>query len=170
MRFMHETSLALYKAAYKLRWRDGFFSHNWLLLLTYPTVLCILGLIFAKHNSAMQGLCFNLAYFLITFWTVIPALRFYEIRDAYRNSRPDLHASQACTTEIDANQIISVMPGLRQTAYDWASVLSFAQNESVTVVRMIGHHFVFFPTSALNPEQQAELNELVSRHGTRRFS
>jgi len=111
-----------------------------------------------------------LAPFLVFLWIVMSALRHYEIRDAYKNSRPDLRGSQECITEIDADQILSVLPGLRRSAFDWASVLAFAQNESVTVVRMVGHQFVFFPTSALNPEQRAELDELVSRHGTRRFS
>jgi len=43
MRFTHATSLALYKAAFKLRWRDGFFSRNYFLLLTIAGVMLEFG-------------------------------------------------------------------------------------------------------------------------------
>jgi hypothetical protein len=170
IRITHTSSLAVYKAVFKLRKRDGFFSRNWLALLIYPTVLVALGLIFARHNYSVVVVCFHLAPLLITFWVLTPAFRFYEVRDAYRNSRRGLDASQEFTMETDSDQIVSGTPGLRRFAYDWASVLAFAQNESVTVFRMTGHHLVFFPTPCLTPEQRAELDELVSRHGIRRWS
>ncbi len=168
IKITHGSSLALYRAAFKLRWRDGFFSRNCLLLLAIGSVLASLGA-FAAYRSTFSTLCFNLAPFFYTLLILIPAFRFYAIRDASRNSRVAPSMSQENTIGIEADQIISVMPGLRRTAYNWDSVLAFAQNESVTVFRLIGHHLVFFPTP-LTPEQRAELNDLVSRHGIRRWS
>jgi hypothetical protein len=86
--------------------------------------------------------------------------------------------SDESTTEINASQIIDRMPGTMGTAYNWDSVFAFAQNDSVTVFRIKTRehalfptrHLVFFPTPSLAPEERAELDELVSRHGIRRFS
>jgi len=178
MRITYAPSLELYKALYELRWRDGFLYRNYLPLLAIATVLLLPGLFFASHTSTFFVVSYNLAPLLIALWITIPALRIHAIRDGYRRCRGDHPMSDESTTEINANQIIDSMPSAPRTAYNWDSVFAFAQNDSVTILRVKtrehtlfpGHHLVFFPTPALSPEQRAELDELVSRHGIRRFS
>ena len=99
---------------------------------------------------------------------LLPLVRIYAVRRAFRNFLPKPVSGRALSFEIDDDQIRSLVPGVGLGEIQWSAIYGFAQNEKVTLLYLTKSRFYFFPTTALTPEQRAELNTIIDRHGVKR--
>jgi hypothetical protein len=135
------------------------------------TVLSLV--VFAASNppkSELSKLAAAVFAFSLVFSIGLPILNAIAAYSGYSASLKRKRDSPENITEITAEKIIDITPGFCELAYTWPSIIGFAQNTKITLFRTGGSHFIFLPTHALTPDQNTELNELVSRHGIRRWS
>jgi hypothetical protein len=98
----------------------------------------------------------------------LPICRYYNMRKCFKQLFPPTRTDRSSSIDIDEDRIFSAVPGVSEGKYFWTGVLAFAQDEKVTMLYIAETRFLFFPTSALSPEQRTELNDLVARHVTKR--
>lgn len=164
MKLTYKLTLANVRAAFR------FHRHQTLLRrLSWPfwivlTVACFTVAHFSSVPSEMfaQSSSIGMGSFVIA--TGLPIMRFYNVRKCYQQHFPRSRTEDFTTTEIDDEQIVSIIPGVSETKRPWKAIMAFTQNEKVTLLYVRKNAFVFFPTSAMSPEQRNEFNDLVARH------
>lgn len=171
MKVTYTMSLADYRSAYRLARRGRFFFRYEKIIWPLITILSLV--VFASSNppnsevAQQAASVFTLALVLSIVLPILNAIAAYR---GYRSSLNRKRDSSENITEITTEKIIDITPGFCELTYTWPSIIGFAQNPKITLFRTSGSHLIFLPTRALTPDQVAELNEIVSRHGIRRWS
>jgi hypothetical protein len=98
----------------------------------------------------------------------LPAWRAYTIRKCFKQIFSPARTDRNSLIDIDADRIISTVPGVSEGRFFWNAILAFAQDEKITLLYIRKNAFLFFPTPAMSPTQQTELSDLVVRHGVKR--
>jgi uncharacterized membrane protein YeaQ/YmgE (transglycosylase-associated protein family) len=98
---------------------------------------------------------------------LLPLFRIYAVRKAFSYFLPKPVEGRVLLFEIDSEKICSEIPGIGSGEIQWSVIHDFAQDEKVTLLYITKKRFYFFPTAAMTPEQRAELNDIVTRHGLR---
>jgi hypothetical protein len=169
MRLSYESKLRDYKAGYQLLRNRTFYSRRGLYFLLPLALLCGAAFEFSSPASATHVL---IAYPLIYLVALSAGQLIVRLNPylSYWRSHNRNQSSPASVTEVTPDRIVD-MTGARETSCAWSKVTGFGQNEEATVV--CGgwlSRVIFFPTSALTPGQRAELDELVTSHGIKRWS
>jgi hypothetical protein len=95
---------------------------------------------------------------------VMPLVRVYLVRRAYRGFLPSPVDNRVLSYEIDHDRIGSQVPGVGFGTIKWSAICDFAQNDKVTLLYLTKRRFYFFPTGAMTKDQRTELNDLVARY------
>jgi hypothetical protein len=170
MKVTYKMSFADYKAGYRMYRRGTFFLRYDQLIWPAVTILCFIVFTIFRHQSEISQQVAGLFFCSLWFTFGLPVLRTFNAYRGYRASLQNGRLSLETTTEITDERIVDVTPGICELTYTWSSIKGFGQDDKITIFRTSGAHFLFFPTSSLNADQRVELNELVSRHGIRRWS
>jgi hypothetical protein len=86
------------------------------------------------------------------------------LRKCFKQLFPPHRTDRTSRLEVSDECIISSVPGVSEGKIFWPGVFAFAQNDRVTMIFLAPKRFLFFPTTALLPEQRTELNQLVDHH------
>ncbi len=170
MRITYKTSVADYRAAYRMYQRKNLFLRYDQIIWPAVTVLCLVAIVASDSHSALNRVGRELIIYPLLLSVGLPLLRALNAYRIYRDVHKETPSRPEVTTEITPEQIVDVTPGESNLAYTWPSVVGFGQNAKITVICMKSLQLIFFPTSVLSSNQRAELDELVSRHGIKRWS
>jgi len=94
----------------------------------------------------------------------LPAWQAYAMRKCFKQIFPPGRTDGSSSIDIDADRIVSTVPGVSEGKFFWTGIVAVAQDEKVTLLYIRKHAFLFFPTQAMSPAQRNELNDLVARH------
>lgn len=169
------------RLAYTMRFRDFKAARrmlrrrNWFLRydqVIWPFVLlALVVLAITTANNTRLFRIISVAYtFPLVFAVGLPILRNLNAYLAYRDSRAGRQKPPENTTEISETQIIDETQGVSVLSYEWPSVIEIGQDEKITLIAILGGHFVYFPTAALNSSQREEFDGLANRYQVRRWS
>jgi hypothetical protein len=171
MKLTYTLTLDDYKAAQVLHRRQKFTRQ--LAVWIWPT-LALFGLagmvafIHTRHSELFaDSAAFTAGTLFITL--SMPVMRWYAVRKCFKQLFPPTRTDRSSAIDIEDERIISAMPGVSEGKIFWPGILRFAQNDSVTMLYIGELKMLFFPTSALTPEQREELKEMMKRHGVKSF-
>jgi hypothetical protein len=176
MKINYTLTLADYKAALRLHSRQTFGRHlSFILIYIAVPILAILGLVIWPFLHItdqtptwiiilMNGIEILLVYLSIA----APISRFLQIRKNFKRLFPSARTDRNSSIDIDDECILSGLPGVSEVKTFWPGIFGFAQDNQVTMIYLNRKAFLFFPTSALSPDQRIELNNIVTRHGLRK--
>jgi len=152
-----------------LRRRNWFLRYDQVI---WPFVLlALVGLAIATaYNARLLRVVSTVYTFPLVFAIGLPILRNLKAYLAYRDSRAGREIPPENTTEITETQIIDETQGVCVLSYTWSNVLGIGQDEKITLIAILGGHFVYFPTAALNALQREEFDGLANRYQIRRWS
>jgi uncharacterized membrane protein YeaQ/YmgE (transglycosylase-associated protein family) len=167
MKIEFKLSFDLFKAAYKLFWRRQVSARLIFPVCVAMLIAGVLGAMVLDERGPL-GWLVSICAGAIGGGTVgtilLPLLRIYSVRRAYRHFLPSPVDGKLLSFEIDDVSVSSLIPGVGTGTIQWSAFRDFAQNETVTLLYLTKKRFYFFPTSAMTPAQRAELTELVARH------
>jgi len=116
------------------------------------------------HTSNLVCLVFAIVYaFLLFFGLILP-------RRQFRRSIADLAPESVFEMWVDDDGILSRIPGRIEQRISWAALYDVAKSSDVTNIYFTRDSFLFFPNSALDEDQRAELTDLIARHLPKRKS
>jgi hypothetical protein len=98
----------------------------------------------------------------------IPLSRAMNLRKCFKQLFPPNRTDPMSHLEITVDCILSSVPGISEGKIFWTGLFAFAQDERVTMIYLAPKRFLFFPTSALSPDERSELNRLVDSHKVNR--
>jgi hypothetical protein len=166
MNLEYTLTLAHYKAANQLHRRLNLSRRLLPWLGPFVLFLSIAGFVSfsVSHHSelAADSVAFMAGAAVVTIGA--PISRAINLRKCFKQLFPPNRADRGSHLEIGDDCIISSVPGVSEGKIFWPGVHAFAQDERVTMIYLAPKRFLFFPTSALSPEQCNQLNQLVDRH------
>jgi hypothetical protein len=171
MKLEYSITLADYQAAQALHWRQTF-ARRVLNFLIYDGIPCLaaatgcalmkkVGLLGRESPywfEFLLGLVIASIYLLITA-KGRNARRFK--KQFSRNFPPD---KRRAWIEFNDKEIRSAIIGTAPDSHAWDSIIGFAQDDKVILFYLAKKRFLIFPSSAMSPEQRAELNTLMAHH------
>jgi hypothetical protein len=84
-----------------------------------------------------------------------------------RNFPPD---KRRAWIEFNDKGIASAIIGTTPESHAWSSLIGYAQDDKMILFYLAKNRFLIFPSSAMSPDQRAELNALVARHVAKKKS
>jgi len=171
MKISYEIALADHQATNRAVWRRSFFSRYDLII--WPIFALLSAFVVASSDSGSEvcGLAqtlFGYSAVLAIVLCVLKPIRPYPGFSQVNQSANRM--SDEPPTENPSNGIIEVMPAPRETSYPFSRVTGIGEDAAITLFYRKGPCFIFFPTSALNPERRVEFDEVDSCNGIRRWS
>ena len=167
MKLTYTLTLADYKAANALYLRQKFLRRLgvwiWPFLMLFAAVVHVLLRSTDHQELAADSLAAASGLLFISIF--MPITRWWNLRRCFNQLFPAHRTDRKSYMEITSEGIVSTIPGVSEGKLYWSGVCAFAQDEKVTTIYLAPKRFLFFPTSALSPEQRAELNDLVARNG-----
>lgn len=104
-------------------------------------------------------------------WIAIanPIARHYKMRKGFNQLFPPNRTERTSTLDLNEDHILSRIPGVSEGKFFWNGIVDFAQDDKITLIYVAKNRFLFFPSSAMSPDQRIELSDLVSRHIAKRL-
>ena len=155
MKVTYKLSLAEFRAAFRMYRRGTLFLRYDQVIWPSVSILCFAVSTVSDPKSELCRQALFLFVFSLCFTIGLPALRAFNAYRTYRTSLQNGHQSLETTTEITDERIIDVTPGICELAHSWASIEGFGQDARITLFRTRGGGWLFFPTSALTPDERA---------------
>jgi hypothetical protein len=173
MKVEYALTLADYKAALQLHARQTISRHlgNFFVHVMAPVVACLI-ILFWLYEAVFHGdflASQPSAWVTPALFASLPFLQEWSIRKTFKQLFPSSVTNMPVSFSIDDDLIVSAIPDRSEGRFYWNAIDHFAQNEKVTLIYVAKRRFIFFPTRAFSPEQRAELNDLVVRHGVKAF-
>ena len=170
MKISYTPTLADYRAGLRLHYRRKMLRRVTHLvgLWSMPLVVIsfLISSIYRLATTGQERSPGEISWMLLAllFTLAIPASRYFAIRRQFRNIFPPSRADIEVTIDINEERIISSLPGWGEGKYFWNSILDFAQDQKATLLYVRKNLFLFFPTQAMSPAQQAELNQIIAKN------
>jgi len=174
MRLEYTLTLSTYRSAQRLHIRQRISRRlSFVVWFIVTPILAAVGLLAFTvldisrytHSAALfAGIEAGLVWLAV----FCPIAREYQIRKSFKQLFPPNRTEMSSTLEIDDTYLLSIIPGVSEGKFFWSGICGFAQNEEVTLIYVAPKRFLFFPTSAMNPEQRTELSGLVARNLVKR--
>jgi hypothetical protein len=83
------------------------------------------------------------------------------------NFSPDLQKESYSSSATDQGLIVAKLDSI-ETRVAWNAITDFRQDEVITIMYLSSDNCFYLPTKSMNPEQRAELDNLISRHVIKR--
>ena len=168
MRFEYTISLEDYKVALALHSRQSLSARiAHLCLFWLPTMIgTFVGLLimhFGFHLRYMSVFPWLSVLFWVGFVCIAAPIQYGSYTRRVFDKRNPVR-DRANWTDINDQGVISAIVGTEEGVFSWKDIAGFAQNEKITLLFLDKKRFLFFPTSALDQSQRAELKDLVARH------
>lgn len=171
MKLIYTLTLADYQAAQYLHWRQTLSRRatNFAVYWCLPAICSSIGLLVCRRAGLFLTelpagyvllLGFMLGFLINTL--LAPMSRRQRFRKRFEQRFP--FDRRSASIEIDNVGVSSAVLGTEEERFQWRNIVGFAQDEKMTLFYVKENAFIFFPTSALSPEQCTELNDLVARH------
>ncbi len=170
MRITYQTTVADHRAAYRMYQSKNIFLRYDQILWPAVAFFFLVVILITDHRSELNKLAQALVIAPIWFSLGLPLIRRYNAAGTYRAAYGKSPKSPELITEITSDRIVDIAPGQAESIYEWSSVIGFGQNSRITVFYMKTSNLVFFPTSALSPDQRVELDGLISKNGIKRWT
>ncbi|MGA3130650.1 MAG: YcxB family protein [Terracidiphilus sp.] len=169
MKVEYEPTFADYKAAYttyRKKTRASAAIHLTLFKI-FPaatTLFIILTLVLAR-NGHVDPLVYGLASSLLTVTLFAFFNRFSYIRRQVKNLFPVSAKDRRIITEINEENIVTLIPRAIRTEYFWESISWFLSSPQVDLLYVSPERFILIPNRVLTKEQQTSLREIIVRKG-----
>jgi hypothetical protein len=170
MRLEYTLTLDDYKAAQILHCKQKFGRRvNFFIFFRAIPILAVIFLlasivVLAHGNKRFFVTLLPFEFGLLWLAVFLPLLRFVSLRIGFKQLFPPHRTDRGSHLEIKDDCILSGIPGVSEGRIFWPGVFAFAQDDRITMIYTSERRFLFFPTSALTPAQQSELNDLIARH------
>jgi hypothetical protein len=173
LKLTYTLTLGDYKAGIRLHKRQkiGRRIHFFIYDVAFPSIaiLALLGTIAAYaygQSDLVNGLIVPDTA-LVSIALLVPLLRAYRIRKSYKQLFPPGRIDRNWSIDIDDEQIVYSIPGVCEGKIFWSGVFAFVQDDRITSLYISENQYISIPTTALTPEQQTELNDIVARNMVR---
>lgn len=171
MKLNYTLTLDVYRAAQALHRRQKFTRQLAIWIWPALVILGLIGMIafaVSRHEELFaDSAAFTSGALFISLW--MPIGRWYTVRKCFKQLFPPARTDPSSSLEIDAEQIVSSIPGVSEGKILWRGILQFAQDNEVTMIHTTESRFLFFPTAVLTPGQREELKQIVIRNAVKSY-
>jgi hypothetical protein len=119
---------------------------------------------FCNSKSQLFAICIAFGAGSLAASIASPFMRIYVDRRGFRRLFSPTRRDRSCYIDMDDERILSGLPAVCEEKYFWNAIVGFAQDKKMTLLYLDKDKFLLFPTYALSPAQQTELNDLIARH------
>lgn len=170
MKLAYTLTLADYKAAQRLHIRRKITRRVLFYLYPIMTAIASIGALFGLicGNVVLSEIFLPLVAGGLACSICVEIGRFYGIRKCFKQLFHPARTDRNSSLDIDDERIVSAVPGVSEGKFFWSAILEFAQDEKITLLYVAEKRFLFFPTSALSPDQRVELDALIARNMVRK--
>jgi hypothetical protein len=174
MKIEYTLTLADYKRALALHNRQKLFGrgNSFFMLRIVPAfALFVIAFWLVEAALGKDSLAQNqpVTWISVIFFAALPLLWEWSVRRHFKQLFPTSVTSRKVSFSADDELIVSAIPDRSEGRFQWSAVDHFAQDEKITLIYVGKKRFLFLPTPAFSPEQRAELNDLIARHGVKAF-
>jgi hypothetical protein len=176
MTLEYTITLADFKAAHRLDRHQSPGSRIKIVSLNVVIpLLAVLGLVIwpflniTERTPMSEAGTLTIIEILLVYLSIaVPISRYRQTRKGFERLPPAAKTGRGCSIEFGDEGIVSSIPGLAVAKFFWSAIVSFAQDEKVTLLYTGIDRFIFFPTRALSVDQRAELSDLIAHHVVKR--
>lgn len=175
MKLEYNVTLNDIKSAHRLHRRQTLGRRLWFAFVNIAVpILAVIGLAafvfhYVTFTTYYAAGLFGVECALLWLAIVNPIARHYQMRKRFRQLFPPNRTDGTSTLEIDDDHLLSRIPDVSEGKFFWNAIVNFAQDDKITLMYVGKNRYLFFPTAAMSPNQRVELNNLVSRHVTKRL-
>ena len=168
MKLEFTLTVSEFKAAFRLHRRQTTIGRLNTFIWPILTVVCF-GVAFTSNpKSELYAQTLALGVFCLWLSVGLPITRLISVRRSFRSIVPKGSLDQRYFAVVDDEHVVTGAEGVFELNYSWKGITGFAQDKNVTLFYRSKCSFLFFPTSAMTPEQGKELKAIVARHITKR--